>query len=373
MEEKSDRRHIVIFRFSALGDVAIAAPLVKAYAVANPSIKFTMVSRPMLEPLFKGLDNLVFYPAQLNGLHKGVKGMVKLWSELRNQKVTHVADFHSVLRTHILRVLFFFSFVRVAYLRKGRAQKAALTRKNNKKLEQLPSTMERYEQVFKKLGLEFLDFSNRTVVQKKLEKTGNVNNSKRTGNERNVHESIDKSALGNAHSSKSIEFKIGVAPFAKHRGKEWPLEKMEKVIELLSKDKDKRISIFLFGGGAKESALLKEWQKKYLGVTSVSGECSFEQELEVIAKLDLMVCMDSGNMHFASAMGVPVISIWGATHPYLGFNGWGQDIERAIMSPAECRPCSVFGNKECFRGDYICLTALEPQQVANKIFNFFAE
>ncbi|MFA7136317.1 MAG: glycosyl transferase family 1, partial [Bacteroidales bacterium] len=105
MEGKSDR-HIVIFRFSALGDVAIAAPLVKAYAIANPTVKFTMVSRPMLEPLFKGVDNLLFYPAQLNGEHKGVKGLIKLWRELSSQKVTHVADLHSVLRTYILRVLF---------------------------------------------------------------------------------------------------------------------------------------------------------------------------------------------------------------------------------------------------------------------------
>lgn len=370
MEEKSDR-HIVIFRFSALGDVAIAAPLVKAYATANPTVKFTMVSRPMLEPLFKGVDNLVFYPAQLNGVHKGARGMIRLWRELRNQKVTHVADFHSVLRTHILKTLFFLSCIRVAYLKKGRSQKAALTRKSNKKLEQLPSTMERYEQVFKKLGLEFLDFANRTVVHRSAKKTGNVNNGKRVISERDVQDSRDESALGNFHSGKSIEFKIGIAPFAKHKGKEWPLEKMEKVIELICQDK--KFSILLFGGGPRESALLKGWEFKYMGVNSVAGEFSFEQELEVISKLDLMVCMDSGNMHFASAMGVPVISIWGATHPYLGFNGWGQDLERAILSPAECRPCSVFGNKECFRGDYICLTSLEPQQVANKIFNFFAE
>lgn len=337
MEEKSDN-HIVIFRFSALGDVAIAAPLVKAYAIANPGVKFTMVSRPMLEPLFKGVNNLVFYPAQLNVAHKGIRGMIRLWRELRGQKVTHVADFHSVLRTLILRTFFYFSCVRVAYLNKGRSQKAVLTRRNNKKLEQLPTTLERYEQVFVKLGLGFLDFANEPVVQKQA-----IN---------------------------ANEFKIGIAPFAKHKGKEWPLEKMEKVIELLIEDS--RFSILLFGGGPKESTLLKEWESKYRGVTSVSDQFTFEQELDVIAKLDLMVCMDSGNMHFASAMRVPVISIWGATHPYLGFNGWGQDIERAIMSPAECRPCSVFGNKECFRGDYACLTSLEPQQVANKIFNFFA-
>jgi len=344
MGTKSDR-HIVIFRFSALGDVAIAAPLVKAYAIANPDIKFTMVSRPMLEPLFKGVDNVVFYPAKLNGVHKGVKGMIRLWRELLGQKVTHVADFHSVLRTFILRILFFFSFVKVAYLNKGRSQKTALTRKNNKKLEKLPSTMERYEQVFKKLGLEPLNFANKPVSFKGLR----------------------KAVMG---TEQNLEFKIGIAPFAKHKGKEWPIEKMEKVVELLCEDK--RFSILLFGGGSKESALLKGWEYKYSGVTSVAGKFSFEEELDVIAKLNLMVCMDSANMHFACAMGVPVISIWGATHPYLGFYGWGQEMSQAIMSPAECRPCSVFGNKECFRGDYFCLTSLEPRQILDKIFNFFA-
>lgn len=344
MQGKSDR-HIVIFRFSALGDVAIAAPLVKAYALANPSVKFTMVSRPMLEPLFKGVDNLLFYPAQLNGAHKGIKGLVKLWQELNKQRVTHVADLHSVLRTYILRILFFFSSVPVAFLNKGRSQKKKLTRKANKELVQLPSMMERYEQVFRKLGFEFLDFANKSV------------NLKREGFVAKKKFSED-------------ELKIGIAPFAKHKGKEWPIEKMERMVELLSQKQG--VSILLFGGGPKESSLLKGWEYKYIGVTSVAGEFSFERELEFIAKLDLMICMDSANMHFASAMGVPVISIWGATHPYLGFNGWGQNLEQAIMSPAECRPCSVFGNKECFRGDYICLTSLEPALVADKILNFFA-
>lgn len=369
MEEKSNQ-HIVIFRFSALGDVAIAAPLVKAYAVANPSVRFTMVSRPMLEPLFKGVENLIFYPAQLNGAHKGIRGMIRLWRELSGQKVTHVADFHSVLRTLVLRTLFYFSFVKVAYLNKGRSQKAALTRRNNKKLEQLPTSMERYEQVFKKLGLEFLDFANKPVVQ---EKAGKASATSKVGviNQANATSQTGSAGEASELTSKLREIKIGIAPFAKHKGKEWPLEKMEKAIKLLVQDK--RFTILLFGGGPKESAILKGWEYRYLGTISVAGEFTFEQELEVISKLDLMVCMDSGNMHFASAMGVPVISIWGATHPYLGFNGWGQDIDRAIMSPAECRPCSVFGNKECFRGDYMCLTSLEPQQVANKIFNFFAE
>ena len=55
-------KHIVIIRLSALGDVAIAAPLVRAYAEANPKVTFTMVSQPKMESLFGGIPNLHFIP-----------------------------------------------------------------------------------------------------------------------------------------------------------------------------------------------------------------------------------------------------------------------------------------------------------------------
>jgi ADP-heptose:LPS heptosyltransferase len=343
MEEKN-RRHIAVLRFSALGDIAIAAPLVKAYARANPAIRFTMVSQPLTEPLFRGCDNLGYHSVYLKGQHKGVKGMYRLFRELRSLGVTDVADIHSVLRTFMLRAFFYLSCTPLKYLDKGRVQKAALTSRENKRLEQLPSTMSRYEQVLSELGLEDMSFS----TQKK-----EIRRSK-------------KSSLEMLQNG----VKIGIAPFAKHKGKQWSIEKMEAVVARLIEDK--RFSVLLFGGGPKEVALLRGWETKYSGVITVAGKHSFEKELEIISGLDLMVCMDSANMHFASAMGVPVISVWGATHPFLGFYGWNQNPDNAVMAPAECRPCSVFGNKECFRKDYICLNLLDEEFLSQKIFNFFA-
>ncbi len=84
--------------------------------------------------------------------------------------------------------------------------------------------------------------------------------------------------------------------------------------------------------------------------------------------LDAMLCMDSANMHLASLAGIPVVSIWGATHPYCGFSPWNAAPDSMIGLPVECRPCSVFGNKACHRGDYICLTAISPEVVAAKVF-----
>ena len=80
-----------------------------------------------------------------------------------------------------------------------------------------------------------------------------------------------------------------------------------------------------------------------------------------------MVTMDSANMHLATISSTPTVSIWGATHPYCGFKGWKQNDSDLIQLPMTCRPCSVFGSKQCFRGDYMCLNGIRPETVAGKI------
>ena len=74
-----------------------------------------------------------------------------------------------------------------------------------------------------------------------------------------------------------------------------------------------------------------------------------------MSHLDVMLSMDSANMHLASLTGIPVVSVWGATHPMAGFLGYNQDPENVIQIDLECRPCSIYGNKPCQRGDYACL------------------
>ena len=102
-------------------------------------------------------------------------------------------------------------------------------------------------------------------------------------------------------------------------------------------------------------------------VKSLAGKQSFAEELDIIKKLSLMVSMDSSNMHFASALGVPVVSIWGATHPDFGFYPPQQDRDNALVANIPCQPCSAFGQKSCRYGDYRCLAAITPEMVFKKI------
>jgi ADP-heptose:LPS heptosyltransferase len=158
---------------------------------------------------------------------------------------------------------------------------------------------------------------------------------------------------------------IGIAPFAKHPGKIYPVENMELVVAALSKRKD--TTLFLFGGGETEQSVLEGWASRYPGVFNVAGRYALDSELSLISHMDLLVSMDSANMHFASLVGTTVVSVWGATHPYTGFYGYRQQPGHAIQMNLSCRPCSIYGNKPCYRGDWACLQQLAPSLIIRKV------
>ncbi len=143
------------------------------------------------------------------------------------------------------------------------------------------------------------------------------------------------------------------------------MDKQEEVIAHFAKDP--RVKVFLFGGGKNEESVLASWVNKYPSVTSLIGKLNMNTELILMSYLDAMVSMDSANMHLASLVNAPVVSVWGATHPYCGFMGWKQSPMNAVQVDLPCRPCSVFGNKSCYRKDYACLNMITPDMVIKKI------
>ncbi|MEG2819858.1 MAG: glycosyltransferase family 9 protein [Muribaculaceae bacterium] len=159
---------------------------------------------------------------------------------------------------------------------------------------------------------------------------------------------------------------MAISPFAKHQGKVYPLTLMEKVLATLTKWDDTHV--FLFGAGEQEQEILKSWVDKYPNVTSLAEKRNgFPKELALLSNIDVMVSMDSANMHLASLVKLPVVSVWGATHPYCGFMGWRQEEQNAVQLNMACRPCSVFGNKPCLTNDYFCLTGISPQMIISRI------
>lgn len=164
-------------------------------------------------------------------------------------------------------------------------------------------------------------------------------------------------------SDTSLRSGIGIAPFAAHPGKIYPIERMERVVQLLSRTGEQ---VVLFGGGKKEKTILESWAQRYPNVESVAGRHSMVKELDIIRHLRVMVTMDSGNMHLASLVGTRVVSIWGATHPFAGFLGYGQSENDCIQRDLSCRPCSIYGNKPCKFGDYRCM-GISPEEIVERV------
>ena len=338
LRKKKGVTNVLILRFSALGDVAMTAPVVRAYALDYPDTIFTMVSAPMLAPLFTGIPNLRFEAVNTKE-YEGLPGLVRLFKRLLRLHPDQLLDLHQVLRTYVLCMLFWLSGVPIFAVKKGRRQKHQLTRASRKHLRPLPSMISRYEDVFIKAQFMPLQVDRASIIKKRY--------------------------------AQNDVYRIGIAPFAKHEPKAWSLQKMEGVVKQLSVSGKYELS--LFGGGKNETDLLTDWASRYTYVHCIAGSCSFEEELTLIGQLDLFVSMDSANMHFASFMGVPVLSIWGGTHPYAGFYGWRQDPQNAIQIDLACRPCSVFGSKPCHRGDLLCLQNISIEEVTQKIDPFFTQ
>ena len=329
-------KKILVIRFSALGDIAMTVPVVHDLATQYPDLDITMLSRPMAEPLFEKLPNNVhFLAADLNGRHRGMLGLERLQREFHLEDFDYFADFHNVLRSLYLRIDCQMRGQKVAIIDKGRKGKRALTRQVDKVLIQQATSFERYAKVLERLGFPIkpqfvkLDYSSFCEMQKPDNETW-----------------------------------IGIAPFAKHQAKVYPLEKMEQVIKALSEREN--TTVFLFGGGEEEKRQIAELCAKYPNVKAAQSQQGLKGELALMGQLDVMLSMDSANMHLASLVGTRVVSIWGGTHPYAGFLGWNQKPSDCIQLDLPCRPCSVYGNKPCLRGDYACLNGIAPEQIIAK-------
>lgn len=321
-------KRLLVIRLSALGDVAILAPVVRARAEANPEVLFMVAAPARLQALFEGISNIQFVAT---AKRQSPKELYRQWMALQPDMV---ADMHHVNRIVAADWLMMLHGKAVYHIHKEKFKRWQMMRRWGKVRRVLTPSWQRYDDVFDRCGLK-----PSTLKE-----------------EQQHYWRRDKNNDGQRH--------IGIAPMSQHKGKNWPLEQMEQLVGMLADDK--RNHIYLFGG-ADEKPLFDRWLQHYANTTSLAGTPTLGEELQAMARLDVMVSMDSANMHFASCVGVPVVSVWGATHPDAGFYGWRQDPRWAVQKNLCCRPCSPFGNKACRYGDYRCLKSITPEMVLEKI------
>lgn len=336
-------QHILVIRLSAMGDVAMTVPVLKAFSLQYPDIKITVVSRPFFKPFFDDVENVTFFAIDLKERHKGFLGLLRLFSDLRKLNIDAVADLHNVLRSKVVRTLFALTGKKVAATDKGRKDKKELTKLAVKTISPTKSMFSRHGKTFEKLGfsidLTSPKFPETSILSKDIISiTGNKN--------------------GNW---------IGIAPFAQYESKVYPIDLMQEVIDELAKNSLNKI--FLFGGGKEEIKKLNQLKNNHENVLVLAGKTKLKEELAIISNLNVMLSMDSGNAHIAAMLGVKVITLWGATHPFAGFKPFNQPDDFCITSDREqfpFLPTSVYGNKKV-EGYENAMRSILPETVIDKI------
>jgi ADP-heptose:LPS heptosyltransferase len=330
-------------RLSAMGDVAMTVPVLRAFVNQYPDVKITVISRPFFKPFFEEIPNLSFFAFDEKEQHKGALGLFRLFEDVKKLDVDAFADLHNVLRSKVVRTLFALSGKKTAYTDKGREGKKALTRADNKIFQPLSTVFERHVKVFEQLGFP-IDLS-KPIFPKKA--------------------NLDKETV-NLIGTDNKKL-IGIAPFAQYDSKVYPLDLMQEVIRQLADNPNYKI--LLFGGGKKEIEILDSLSDSKDNVINMAGKIKFQQELQLISTLDVMLSMDSGNAHIAAMLGVKVITLWGATHPYAGFVPFNQPLTNSLVSDREkypLLPTSVYGNK-IVPGYEEAMRTISPETVVEKI------
>ncbi|MFN8273773.1 MAG: glycosyltransferase family 9 protein [Flavobacteriaceae bacterium] len=328
-------------RLSAMGDVAMTVPVLRALVAQHPEVRLTVISRAFFAPFFKDIPRTEFFAFDSQKRHKGVLGLLQLYWDLKPLQIDFFADLHNVLRSKFIRSRFAIRGTKTAATDKGRAEKKALTRAEHKIFQPLKTMFERHAETFAQLGFP-IDLSQPVFPKLKLS---------------------EQTLL--ATGIKTPKW-IGIAPFAQYVGKVYPQDLMQEVVAGLAQETQNKI--FLFGSRDEVSAL-QNLAGNSQNVCIIAGRLSLEHELELIANLDAMLSMDSGNAHLAAMYGVPTVTLWGATHPYAGFLPFGQPMENALTADRNqysLLPTSVYGNK-VVPGYEDAMRTIPAEQVIQKI------
>lgn len=340
---KNTKMHLLLIRTSAMGDVALIAPVIRELRNQYPEIAITLVTRPNFAPLFGTIDGVEVYAPDFKYRHKGFSGLINLFRDLKKlKKIDYVIDLHDVLRSKILRWLFMLSGIPSSVIDKGRAEKNRVITGKNK--IQLMHSVDRYREALAKAGF--------TVVAEKGPWI--------------IPSEEAKERISGLFTEPGL-LQIGVAPYAKHDLKMWPEENMINLLKLISGKY--KVKFWLFGG-KEETEQLISFQNRVPESVLVAGTLNLNEEIALMSRLNLMISMDSSNMHMAALTGIKTVSIWGGTDPLTGFGAWEQPGNISVRIPVEeltCRPCTVYGTGTCRRGDFACMNWITPEMVFKTI------
>lgn len=329
-----DAPRIAVVRFSSMGDILLTTPLLRALRLRHPAARITYVTKAGFVPL------LAFNPRVDEVLgYDPARPLRQLAAALRERGVTHGLDLHGSLRSLRLRRL---AGGRWRGYPKRRVPRTALIRLKRNLYRDRRHVVERYFDAARDLdvapddgGLEvFLSRDTQTKARQFLSATG-------IGQERTL---------------------VAVAPGAAHATKRWPVGHWQRLVgELVG-----RYDVVVVGGP--DDVALADAVAEAGGprATSAAGRFDPGGSAALLKEARCAVSGDTGLMHLATAVGTPVVALFGPTVEAFGFFPW-RARATVLQRDLPCRPCSSHGSARCPIGTHECLVGIAADEVADAV------
>ncbi len=320
-------RKVLITRMSAMGDVILALPVAMAIKDHDPSIRVDFLTKIEYASLFDQ------FPAV--DVAYGYSGKVwELIKKLQAEKYDTVIDLQKNPRSLIITAAL--NPKNVAGYPKRRIKRELIIRQPKWNL-QAGHTVDAYFKALTRLKVQPVSRRPKVVLQPEVEKYG------------------DDFIRNTGFSGKVI----GLCPGSKHYEKRWL--KYDELGKLLIKDDDKNVVVFT-GPSDDFDSNLNIGSEKIVAAHNLS----LDKVAGVMNKCDIVVTNDSGLMHLAVSLSVPVVAIFGPTHPSLGFSPLGKR-DTVICDNVNCSPCSLHGEKKCKKISKYCFDDITPERVKSMI------
>ena len=314
----SKLKKILIIRLSSLGDVLLTTPLIRTIKNKNPSIQIDFVVREEFIEAVQNNPNV----SKIYSYTNSKSEKQNLINSLSAKKYNLAIDLQNNLRSkEILKSI----RCEILRFKKNNFKKFLLVQfKINKLKDALPIPL-RYAEAagINELDNEGIDFFTENLPDKRLNKNENY---------------------------------IGICPGAKHFTKQWP---KEYFIELGKKLESAGYKVVLFGG-PDEVSICYEIEKELGNVLNLCNTNLLQ------AGADMKMCKaiysnDSGLMHLASALKLPVIAFFGCTVREFGFYPYKANSIELENKNLSCRPCTHIGRNTCPKIHFKCMKELKPE------------